>query len=302
MLDFAKGVGVIAINDDVSSMVVDGALYTAAHSAVDMSGAQRYISLESPNFVAENGEKRQFATGDRRLGPPVRARRLSVMWWISVMSCVIATAFTFVLVRQFKERRRMHQLFWSIGLAMFTVATFGEFYGAAFEWTVPVYKLYYFSGVALPGFFGVGTVYLMTRNRPVVGHVYAGVVTVIALLFLVAVAQVELNTAAMASSGIAPSHADIMPDQARRPYSVLLSAVGGLVLVAGALYSWLRHGLTYNRFIFVGGLFFVTGGMFASRLGINELLPVTNLIGIIFIFIGVQQAAAVRRRPAATIS
>lgn len=220
---------------------------------------------------------------------------------VSLLSFLIGIAFTWVMATQYRERRRPYQLFWSLSLAMFAVATFAEFYGGAFGWTIPIYKTFYFAGVALPGFFGVGTVYLMTRKKPAVGHIYAAATIVVALLFLVKVGQAELlNPDALASAGIAPNHSELMPETARRPYSVLLSAIGGVVLVAGALYSWLRFKLTYNRLIFLGGLFFIFGGMLASRLNVNEVLPFTNLIGIILIFLGVQQAARVRRPSAPT--
>jgi len=222
------------------------------------------------------------------------------MWVVSLLSFLIGIVFTWVMLRQYMDRRRPYQLFWSVSLAMFAVATFAEFSGAAFGWSVPIYKTFYFAGVALPGFFGVGTVYLMTREKPALGHVYAAATILVAVLFLFAVAGAELNAAELASAGIAPNHAEIMPDSARRPYSVLLSAVGGVVLVAGALYSWLRHKLTYNRLIFLGGVFFVLGGMLASRLNVNDVLPFTNLLGIILIFVGVQQAARVRRPAAAS--
>lgn len=221
------------------------------------------------------------------------------MWWLSLASCIVAVYFTYVLGRQFKERRRMHQLFWTAGLALFALATFGEFYGGAFGWTTPMYKLYYFSGVALPGLLGVGSVYLMTRQRPVFGHVYAGVVVIIMLVFLFAVIGAELDTVVLASSGIAPSHGDIMPESARRPYSVLLSAVGGTVMVASSLWSWLRRGLKYNSYIFAGGLLFVVSGALTSRLGIVEIHSLANLLGICLIFSGVM-AAARTPRPAST--
>jgi len=221
------------------------------------------------------------------------------MWIVALVSCVIGIAFTWVVLKQYLERRRPYQLFWSIGLAMFALATFGEFIGNAFGWSVPIYKLYYFAGVALPGFFGVGTVYLMTREKPALGHVYAAATILVALLFLIRVAGAELNVPALEAAGFAPNHAEIMPASARRPYSVLLSAVGGVVLIAGALYSWLRHGLTYNRLIALGGFIFVIGGMFASRLEIPELMPFTNLLGIILIYLGVQQAARFRQAQAA---
>lgn len=217
------------------------------------------------------------------------------VWWISVASCLIAAVFTFVMFGQYRRRRRMHQLFWTLGLAMFTVATFGEFYGAALGWTPTTYKLYYFAGVALPGLLGVGTVYLMARGRLIWAHLYAAAVVVVTVLFLLAVGRAQLDVAVLASSGIAPTHADIMPLSARRPFSVLLSAVGGTVLVGGALYSWLRHGLAYNRLIGAGGILFVISGSLASRLGIVEFIPVTNLVGVILIFAGVMAAARTPR-------
>ncbi|MBO8141825.1 MAG: hypothetical protein H0Z37_06585 [Firmicutes bacterium] len=217
-------------------------------------------------------------------------------WLVPLASCLIAAAFAVVLLNQYRQRRRTHQLMWSIGMLLFVLATFGEAYGAIYGWSSFVYKLYYFAGVALPGVLGAGTVYLMARERPVIGHVYAAAVAAVGVLFLLAVGRAELNMAALAGSGIAPEHAEILPVAARRPYSVLLSAVGGLVMVAGALYSWLRHGLTYNRQIFLGGLVFVTGGILAARFGFPAAIPVTNLLGIILVFSGVMAAERGRRQ------
>lgn len=220
------------------------------------------------------------------------------MWWLSLASCIVGAVFTWVLGKQFAERGRPHQLVWTVGLAMFTVATLGEFYGAVAGWTVPVYKVYYFAGVALPGLLGMGTVYLMTREKPLWGHVYSAAVLIVMVVFLGAVATAELDVDVLAASGIAPVHGDIMPDSARSPYSILLSAIGGTVMVLGALYSWLRHGLKYNAFIFSGGLLFVISGMVTSRLGLVEIHSLANLIGIGLIFAGVM-AAARAHRPAA---
>jgi len=221
-----------------------------------------------------------------------------VTWVIPLVSCVIGLVFAGVLLNQYRERRRWHQLMWSAGLIMFVLATFGEFYGGAFGWTPFVYKLYYFAGVALPGLLGAGTVYLMTRQRPVLGHVYAAATVLVAAAFLVALAGAEINTEALASAGVGSSAADILPVSARRPWSVLLSAVGGMVMLLGALYSWLRFKLVYNRQIFLGALVFILGGTLTSRLGIEGAIPISNLIGVALVFSGVM--AAERSRPQAT--
>jgi len=220
-----------------------------------------------------------------------------VTWLIPLVSCVIGLAFALVLLGQFRQRRRFHQLMWSAGMVMFVLATFGEFYGGALGWTPFVYKLYYFSGVALPGMLGAGTVYLMTRQRPALGHMYAAATVLVALVFLVAVAGAEINVEALAASGVAPQAADILPVSARRPWSVLMSAVGGMVMLLGALYSWLRFKLAYNRQIFLGALVFILGGTLTSRLGIQGAIPVSNLIGVALVFAGVM--AAERGRQAA---
>jgi len=221
-----------------------------------------------------------------------------VTWLIPLVSCVIGFVFAGVLLNQYRERRRWHQLMWSAGLIMFVLATFGEFYGGAFGWTPFVYKLYYFSGVALPGMLGAGTVYLMTRQRPLVGHIYAAATVLVAVVFLLAVAGAEVNTEALASAGVGSSAADILPVSARRPWSVLLSAVGGTVMLLGALYSWLRFKLAYNLQIFLGALVFILGGTLTSRLGIEGAIPISNLIGVALVFSGVM--AAERSRPQAT--
>lgn len=225
------------------------------------------------------------------------------MWVIPLISSIIGAAFARTLWLQYRERRRTYQLFWLTGMIMFVLATFGEFIGGAFGWSTFIYKLYYFSGVALPGFLGTGTVYLMARSarRRLPAHIYAGGTVLAALLFLGAVASADLNLSVLAQSSVAPEHAAILPIEARRPYSLLLSAIGGSVLLLGALYSWIRHGLSYNRWIFLGGLVFVTGGTFASRLGILALIPFSNLVGVALIFLGVMQAEQMRQhRPVAS--
>ncbi|HEY8417592.1 MAG TPA: hypothetical protein VIK93_06105 [Limnochordales bacterium] len=219
-------------------------------------------------------------------------------WLIPLVSCVIGIVFTGVLLSQYRQRRRWHQLMWSVGMIMFVLATFGEFYGGTFGWTPFVYKLYYFAGVALPGMMGAGTVYLMTRQRPQIGHIYAAAVVVVAVLFLLAVARADVNAAALAASGVAPDSAEILPLEARRPYSLLLSMVGGLVMLGGALYSWLRFKLTYNLQIFLGALAFVLGGTLTSRAGLVGVIPITNLIGVALVFAGVMAAERMRQQPA----
>jgi len=221
-----------------------------------------------------------------------------VTWLIPLVSCIIGAVFAGVLLKQYLARRRWHQLMWSTGLIMFVLATFGEFYGGAFGWSPGVYKLYYFAGVALPGMLGAGTVYLMTRQRPVVGHIYAVATVLVAVAFLVAVAGAEINVEALASAGVGSSAADILPVSARRPWSVLLSAVGGTVMLLGALYSWMRFKLVYNRQIFLGALVFILGGSLTSRLGIEGAIPISNLIGVALVFSGVM--AAERSRSQAT--
>lgn len=213
------------------------------------------------------------------------------MWWLSLASFVVAGIFTAVLARQYKERRRTHQLFWTVGLLMFALATLGEFIGGLVGWSEGIYKMYYFAGVALPGMLGVGSVYLMARQRPVIAHGYAAAVIVITVAFFVAVVGAELNGTALAESGIAPAHGDIMPETARRPYSLLLSAVGGSVMVLSSLYSWIRFRLKYNSLIFSGGLLFVVSGVLASRFELLTLHSLANLVGIGLIFVGVMAAA-----------
>jgi hypothetical protein len=99
----------------------------------------------------------------------------------------------------------------------------------------------------------------------------------------------------------------LMPEGGVRSYSFLFNIYGTVALVGGALYSayifWRKRIMPQrvlgNVFIALGGLSPALGGTLA-RIGATEFLYVSELIGVIVIFIGFRLATAQQPVPAQT--
>lgn len=74
--------------------------------------------------------------------------------------------FTGLLLNQWHRRRKSHQLAWTVGLFMYGTAaameSYSEFTGGWIPW---VYRIYIVLAASLVGFLGLGTLYLISRNR-----------------------------------------------------------------------------------------------------------------------------------------
>jgi hypothetical protein len=65
--------------------------------------------------------------------------------------------FTTLLIRQYFSRRRLHQLAWSVGFLLYTVAAFMEAYSEyAGFWHHALYRIYIVLAASLVDFLGLG--------------------------------------------------------------------------------------------------------------------------------------------------
>jgi hypothetical protein len=70
-------------------------------------------------------------------------------------------------------------------------------------------------------------------------------------------------------------------------FAIVLNSVGGLVLIGGALYSYLRdRSRTYNILIAVGGILPMVGGSALGFLGYLDAFFEFELGGTVFLFLG----------------
>ncbi len=81
------------------------------------------------------------------------------------VSTAIMLVFVVFVFQRYLMRRRLHFLFWSVGLAMFGLGSFAEAY-LALGWNRWVFFAWYLFGAALnAAWIGHGTLYLMVRKK-----------------------------------------------------------------------------------------------------------------------------------------
>ncbi len=208
---------------------------------------------------------------------------------VPLASTAIMSIFTILVFWQYLRRRKVYQLVWGIGLAMFSLAVLCEFLAGMRGWNPLVFRLWYLCGAILvAAWLGQGTVYLLARRS------WANVLLVILLLgslygaFKVFTAQLDptllpgtqLSGDAITSGGV-------------RILTPFFNIYGLITLVGGAIYSaWVywRRRIFPNRvvgtiLIAVGALSLGLGGTL-SRFGLTEYLYLSELLGAILIFIG----------------
>src|SRR4030067_662615 len=104
------------------------------------------------------------------------------------VSTVIMVFFTVSVLERYLARRKLHFLFWGIGLAMFGAGSFAEAYVAAAGWSAPVFFVWYLFGAALnAGWIGHGTLMLLARRRWV--HIFTALLVLGSLAATVLMVQ-----------------------------------------------------------------------------------------------------------------
>ena len=83
------------------------------------------------------------------------------------------------------ERRKLHQLAWSVGFIIYAVAALMEAYSEFTDhWDPNVYRVYIVFAASLVGFLGLGTVYLIFR-RKIWGHLFLIYIIVVMAILLI---------------------------------------------------------------------------------------------------------------------
>jgi hypothetical protein len=220
---------------------------------------------------------------------------------VPFISSTVSFVFAFfVLTRYFHKRSgHEHTLLWGIGIVFYGIGGFCEGFNGAFGWNPLIYRMWYlFGAILVAAWLGQGTVYLLAKKRTAnilmvilaLGSIYA--------LVRVATAQLDptLLTTSVHTGSELSGHAIITPGV--RTLTPFFNLYGTLTLVGGALYSaWLfwrkrvlLHRTVGNILIAVGAISPAFGGTF-SRLGIPGALYISELLGVILIFVGYLRAS-----------
>ena len=213
-----------------------------------------------------------------------------IAYYIPIITFIFSIFFASKLWKHYKEKPgAIYILWWFIGVMTYAVGTFTEAFHALFGWSTINFKSWYISGALLGGApLAQGTVYLLMRKQ------IANRLT-IALVSLISVAGV-----CVALSPIMPEANEVnrltgsmLGWQWTRLFSPFINTYALIFLVGGAAYSawkYAREGNFKARFlgnvyIAVGALLPGIGGTF-TRMGYEEILFITELIGVLFIYAG----------------
>jgi hypothetical protein len=206
---------------------------------------------------------------------------------------LVALAFALCTLERWLDRRKRHELAWTIALAMFTVGAGALWLGASDGWNGATFRVFYLFGAILNvPFLALGTIYLLGGRRR--GDAWAVAIALAGAFAagVVAVAPLE---------GVVPAHRLPQGSEVFGPLPRVLAAVasgaGALVVLGGAAWSaWRLRGQSArpgstrlaaaNAVIALGTLVLGASGLLNSVLGQMEGFAVTLTVGITLLFVG----------------
>lgn len=158
-------------------------------------------------------------------------------WAWPAATAVLGFIFFALVLRQYLARRRMHQLAWSIGLLFYAVAAAMEAWSElSGNWDPTVYRIYIVLAASLVGFLGLGTLYLVARERRW-GDIYLGFLVVCMAIFLVGTFTTQLDTSKLLPGITVGGQALGESGSFPRVMSLPINISGSLFLFGGAVWS-----------------------------------------------------------------
>jgi uncharacterized membrane protein len=152
-------------------------------------------------------------------------------------TAVLGFVYTALVFRQWLQRRKPHQLAWTVGLLFYSVAAVMESWSEyAQHWDPTVYRVYIVLAASLVGFLGLGSLYLMVHKR-IWGHLYLGFNLVCLAIFLYGTFTATLQFDKLAP-GITVGGQALGPSMSfPRIMSLPFNIPGSIFLLGGALLS-----------------------------------------------------------------
>ncbi|UCD44190.1 MAG: hypothetical protein JSV27_08615 [Candidatus Bathyarchaeota archaeon] len=211
---------------------------------------------------------------------------------LPLLTAIVAFVFTAMLVRQYLERRKIHQILWSVAMLFYGTSALMEFLmnPDILGPSIIAFRIYYVLAAPLVGLLGAGVMYLLASKRKadmfMVGISLLSVVLIVTGMIepLERTVIIEAFEGPLGEAFRAAVHA--YPMSVRR-YAIVINIVGGFALILGALWSFLKdRRRTYNLLIFVGGILPMIGGSALAFFGEPSLFFIFELGGTVFLFLG----------------
>jgi len=185
------------------------------------------------------------------------------LWIWPLAAALVTTVFTVLLARQYRDRRKAHQLAWTIGFAMWAAASYMEFAAIMLgAWPAMLYRFYIITTAALVPVLGYGTIRLITK-RAWWGWAYIAVNVALVGVFAFGIFTHPMDPAELAKANVA-SYAALGP---KGTFPRLLSA---FISIPAALVLW--YGAIHSIFLFI------RKKEYAYRVWANVLIAVATFV------------------------
>jgi hypothetical protein len=209
--------------------------------------------------------------------------------YIPVLTTIFSVFFLSRIVPHYLSKRSPYLLWWTLGVLTFGLGTLTESINAVFGWSEWNTKVWYIVGALLGGYpLAQGTIYLLMNRR------FADISAVVcSTVIIVAAICVLLSPIAIPEGFDQRLTGRVLGWPWVRYFSIPLNLYALVFLFGGAVYSAIQYfAKERGRARFLGNIFIAIGALLpgiggtATRFGYVEVLYVTELIGLIFIYYG----------------
>jgi hypothetical protein len=209
--------------------------------------------------------------------------------YVPVLTTLLSLFFLGRIVPHYLSKRSPYLLWWTLGVLTFGLGTLTESINAIYGWSEWNTRVWYIVGALLGGYpLAQGTIYLLMKKRfaDISAAVCSAVILVGAICVLLSPIKVPAGFDHRLTGGV-------FVWQWVRGFSPLLNLYAFIFLCGGAIYSAVKYfandkertRFLGNILIAIGALLPGIGGSF-TRFGYVEVLYVTELIGLSFIYFG----------------
>ena len=209
--------------------------------------------------------------------------------YIPIITTLLSLYFFIEIFNHYKNKKKDYLLWWMIGVVTFGLGTLSESLHTLFGYNEVNLRFWYIIGALLGGFpLAQGTVYLLFSEKFAKYSTYFFIIYIfIASVFVI---STPINIPADFDGRLTGK---VFEWTWVRLFSPIINIYAFLFLVGGAIYSAFKYfkiknnnyRVYGNSFIAIGGILPGIGGS-ATRAGYVEVLFVTELIGLILIYVG----------------
>ncbi|MFZ4516673.1 MAG: hypothetical protein ACOYN3_10225 [Acidimicrobiia bacterium] len=217
---------------------------------------------------------------------------------LAFFATAVSTWFAQATLVRFTQRRRPHDLAWTIALTMFAVASAALAVGAATGWDPGTFRVFYaFGAIVNVPWLALGTIFLLAG--PNIGRrIQWGLVAFTGFALGALLVAPIAGTWPSATIPVGKEVFGALP----RILAAVGSSVGALVLFGGAAWSAIRllrgmrtsriPGITARRLagangcIALGTLILSSGGLLQGAVGHDQAFAITLALGITVIYLG----------------